>query len=170
MSQDQRFDPQFKNEGPPIHVLNGKLKRKLLFHGHPQKTGGDKRELLGRKKEERELSDERILGSGDFVAKVIKEIEERDEKVASGLIALPDLIHNVSEQTGMSKEAPVSKSRDQAVSSARTIISFLAAKKLGYTQSEIKNHLKISRIGVRNCIIRGEKMVDRCEKIWKKIT
>lgn len=78
--------------------------------------------------------------------------------MASGLIALPDLIHNVAEQTGMSKEALVSKSRDQAVSSARAIISFLAAKKLGYTQSEIKNHLKISRIGVRNCIIRGEKM------------
>ena len=58
--------------------------------GLVRSAGGDKRELLGRKKEERELSDERILGSGDFVAKVIKEIEGRDEKVASGLIALPD--------------------------------------------------------------------------------
>ena len=70
----------------------------------------------------------------------------------------------------MSKEALVSKSRDQGVSSARAIICFLAAKKLGYTQSEIKSLLKISRIGVRKCIIRGEKMIDKCEEIWEKLT
>jgi len=137
--------------------------------GLVRSAGGDKTGLLGRKKDEREKGDVRILGSGKFVAKVIKEIEGKDEKVASSLIALPDLIHNVTEQIGMSKEALVSKSRDQAVSSARAIICFLAAKKLGYTQSEIKSHLKISRIGVRNCIIRGEKMIDKCEEIWEKL-
>jgi len=57
----------------------------------------------------------------------------------------------------MSKEALVSKSRDQGVSSARAIICFLAAKKLGYTQSEIKSHLKISRIGGKELYHKGRK-------------
>jgi len=50
------------------------------------------------------------------------------------------------------------RSRNAAVSEARAIISFLGTRKLGETQTEIQRHLNISRIGVRNCIIRSEKM------------
>jgi REP element-mobilizing transposase RayT len=39
-------------------------------------AGGDKRTLLGRKKEERELYDERILGGGDFVAEALQKAGE----------------------------------------------------------------------------------------------
>ena len=40
--------------------------------GLVRSAGGDKRGLLGRKKGEREKGDQRILGSGDFVANVMK--------------------------------------------------------------------------------------------------
>ena len=46
---------------------------------------------------------------------------------------------------------------------------YLAAKEAGYTQTQIENHLNISRIGVRNCILRGEKMIDKCQEIWQKM-
>jgi predicted transcriptional regulator len=46
----------------------------------------------------------------------------------------------------------------------------MAAKEFGYTQTEIKSHLNISRIGVRNSILRAEKMLDTCQEIWEKIS
>jgi chromosomal replication initiation ATPase DnaA len=70
---------------------------------------------------------------------------------------LPDLITKVIHELGISHEALISKSRDAAVSEARAIISFLGTRKLGETQTKIQRHLNISRIGVRNCIIRSKK-------------
>ena len=40
--------------------------------GLVRSAGGDKTGLLGRKEEDKELSDQRILGSGDFVAEVLR--------------------------------------------------------------------------------------------------
>ena len=42
---------------------------------------------------------------------------------------------------------------------ARAIISYLAATEAGYSQTQIADHLNISRIGVRNSILRGQKMI-----------
>jgi len=44
--------------------------------GLVRSAGGNKEGLLGRKKEERELGDERILGSGDFVAEALQKAGE----------------------------------------------------------------------------------------------
>jgi len=41
-------------------------------------AGGKKSDLLGRKKEEREKGDERILGSGDFVSAILQDANERE--------------------------------------------------------------------------------------------
>jgi len=43
-------------------------------------SGGNKSGLLGRKKEDRELSGERVLGSGDFVAQVLEEASELEKE------------------------------------------------------------------------------------------
>ncbi|MBW1939594.1 MAG: transposase, partial [Deltaproteobacteria bacterium] len=48
--------------------------------GLVRSAGGDKRALLRRKREERELSDERILGSGDFVTTVLGKSHQADLK------------------------------------------------------------------------------------------
>ena len=70
---------------------------------------------------------------------------------------------------GLSTTALLSRSRDRKVSTARAVISYLAVKEVGYTQTEIKNHLNMSRIGVRNSILRAEEMIDICQEIWQKI-
>ena len=49
---------------------------------------GDRRGLLGRKKGEREKGDERILGSGDFVANVLEEANEFVERKTKYNISL----------------------------------------------------------------------------------
>ena len=133
-------------------------------------AGGDKGALLGRKKAEHERGDERILGSGDFVSEIIQESEKRWEETTWDRITLAALIQEVAEHMGISPSALLSQSRDRNISRARAIISYLAVKEAGYTQTEIENHLNISRIGVRNSILRGEKIVDICQKIWKEIS
>ena len=79
------------------------------------------------------------------------------------------LIQKVAQDMGISPIALLSQSRDRNVSRARAVISYLATKEAGYTQTEIKNHLDISRIGVRNSILRAEEMIDTCQRIWEKI-
>ncbi|MBW2663293.1 MAG: hypothetical protein JRD93_15210 [Deltaproteobacteria bacterium] len=58
-------------------------------------SGGDKAVLLGLKKEEREKGDARILGSGDFVANVMKDANEVLDQTAKFDISLDELISMV---------------------------------------------------------------------------
>ena len=58
-------------------------------------SGGNKSGLLGRKKEDRELSDERVLGSGDFVAQVLEEANELEERRIKNKISLEELLQKV---------------------------------------------------------------------------
>ena len=51
----------------------------------------------------------------------------------------------------------------------RGVISYLAAKKAGYTQKEVGDSLNVSRIVVRNSLQRGEKNLDICQQIWEKM-
>jgi len=137
--------------------------------GLVRSAGGDKRGLLGRKKGEHERGDERILGSGDFVSEIIQESEGKCEETTWNRIPLAVLIQEVAEHMGISPSALLAQSRDRNISRARAIISYLAAKEAGYTQTEIESHLNISRIGVRNSILRAEKMLDTRQEIWEKI-
>ncbi len=110
------------------------------------------------------------MGSGDFVSEIIQESEKRWEETTWDRITLAALIQEVAEHMGISPSALLSQSRDRNISRARAIISYLAAKEFGYTQTEIKSHLNISRIGVRNSILRAEKILDTCQEIWEKIS
>ena len=60
--------------------------------GLVRSAGGDKRGLLGRKKEEREKGDARILGSGDFVVQALEEADELHERSMNYSISLDELI------------------------------------------------------------------------------
>jgi len=96
-------------------------------------------------------------------------LQKRYEKIPLNPPPLPELIHKVAHYMGLNLTALLSGNRDRNVSTARAVISYLGAKEAGYTQTEIENHLNISRIGVRNCILRGEKMIDKCQEIWQQI-
>ena len=63
--------------------------------GLVRSSGGDKRGLLGRKKGEREKGDQRILGSGDFVANVMKDANEVLDQTVKFDISLDELISMV---------------------------------------------------------------------------
>ena len=101
-------------------------------------AGGDKKALLRRKREERELSDERILGSGDFVSNVMKDANEVLDQTAEFNISLDELISRVCAKFEIRVKDLVSKSRKRYLSQAR---------------------------GVSDCRERGKKIFDKPEII-----
>jgi len=85
--------------------------------------GGDKRGLLGRKKEEREKGDARILGSGDFVTVALKKAGEDWESQAGPRPPLEALINIVSEAFDLSSQQLKSRSRRRPIVDARSVLA-----------------------------------------------
>jgi hypothetical protein len=49
------------------------------------------------------------------------------------------------------------------------VFCFLAGKRAGFTQATIGDYLNLSRIGARNSILRGERILDMCDAVWGKV-
>ena len=133
--------------------------------GLVRSAGGEKAGLLGRKIEKRQLSDERILGSGDFVAKVLEEANEFVERRTRYNISLAELIQRVCMRFKTEPRDLISPSRRRQLSKARAVVSYLAVHELGYSGVQVGRELKISGKGVSMCVERGRKIVDNPEVI-----
>ena len=126
---------------------------------------GDRRGLLGRKKGEREKGDERILGSGDFVANVLEEANEFVERRTKYNISLAELIRRVCMRFKTEPSDLISPSRRRHLSKARAVVCYLAVHELGYSGVQVGRELKISGKGVSMCVERGKKILDNPEVI-----
>jgi len=124
-------------------------------------AGGDKRNLLGRKKEEWELGDARILGSGDFVGEALRKAGKFEEIKTRSKISLDELIDRVIKDVGIERNELTSSRRGQKVSYARAVISYLAVNQLGRSASDVARKLAISGMGVGKCVQRGNKILDK---------
>jgi len=133
--------------------------------GLVRSAGGNKGSLLGRKKEEREKGDERILGSGDFVANVMKDAKEVLDQRAKFDISLVELISRVCAKFGIRVKDLVSKSRKRQLSQARGVVCYLAVDELGYSGDNVARRLRISGRGVSDCRERGKKILDNSKII-----
>ncbi|MCD4825291.1 MAG: transposase [Phycisphaerae bacterium] len=135
--------------------------------GLVRSAGGDKRGLLGRKKEEHELGDARILGSGDFVANVMKDANEVLDQTSKFNISLDELISRVCAKFEIRVKDLVSRSRKRYISQARGVVCYLAVDELGYSGDDVARSLRISGRGVGDCRERGKKILDKPEIIGK---
>ncbi|MCK4467024.1 MAG: hypothetical protein KAU60_01590, partial [Desulfobacterales bacterium] len=124
-----------------------------------QKWGLCKGLLLGRKKEEREKGDERILGSGDFVAQALKRANELHERSIKSRISLNELIKRVSKDRNIDLKDLISSKRKKDISNTRAIISYLAAIELRHSGAKIASELRLSEKSVSRCIERGKKLL-----------
>jgi len=105
--------------------------------GLVRSAGGDASVLLLNRKEDRELSDDRILGSGDFVAFVIQGKNELKEKRLEKKIPLDALIRLVSDFLGIEKSEVFSRSRKKIVGKARALIAYYSIYEMGYKGAEV---------------------------------
>lgn len=135
--------------------------------GLVRSAGGNKVGLLGRKKEEREKGDERILGSGDFVNEALMKAGEDWEEGKKRKIPLAQLIGKVASHLGLKEASIISSSRKREISEARGIICYLAAIELRYSGAKIATALKLSEKSVSRCIERGKKMLDNDKQMYK---
>ena len=133
--------------------------------GLVRSAGGDKRGLLGRKKQEREKGDERILGSGDFVTEALAyaavEWEDRKDKE----IPVSELIEKVAVSLNMRPKIICSSSRKRKITEARALVCHFAINNLSYSASEVARSLSISRVNAGRCAERGKKVLDNYEDL-----
>ena len=81
--------------------------------------------------------DERILGSGDFVAQVLEEANELEERRIKNKISLEELLQKVSADMEIELKELMSPSRRTKISMARAIVSYWAVREMGYPGMEI---------------------------------
>jgi len=105
--------------------------------------------MMTRGLEERELSDERILGSGDFVESVLR---VNDNSSVSGKPSIDDVLKEVSEKSGISREQILGPSRSRRVSNARKQFFFVAHERAGAILSMLGRLTGRSHVAVRMAI------------------
>ena len=133
--------------------------------GLVRSAGGNKADLLGRKKEEREKGDARILGSGDFVNNILHDAEEEFENKYKEKMSLEELITIVAKAMGVSVEEIVSPSRKRKIAHARSVVTYAAIRNLGYRGTDIAKVLSLSSPTVSQNIDKGKFYVDRNEEL-----
>jgi len=132
--------------------------------GLVRSAGGDVSGLLGRKAEEREKGDARILGSGEFVMQALDKANETFERGFRPPISLDELTRRVTKDQGVDMEELVSSKRTEKISKARAIISYLAEMELKNSGKEIAKHLHLSEKSVSRCVERGKKLLGNGSK------
>ena len=138
--------------------------------GLVRSAGGDTSVLSPKRKEDRELSDERILGSGDFVSGVMKKANELMDDRARFSISLQDLASKVCSRFEITFDELASRRRKRNLSQARAVFCYLAVDQLGYSGENMARTLRISARAVSDCRDRGEKILDDLEIINEYLT
>ena len=133
--------------------------------GLVRSVGGETAGLLGRKAEEREKGDARILGSGDFVMQALDRANEVFEKGFKARISLDELAKRVTKDKGVDSKELISSKRTEKISNTRAIISYLAGMELNNSGKDIAKYLHLSEKSVSRCIERGKKIIDNDQKL-----
>lgn len=134
---DQGHDPQFSGGG---------LVRSL---------GGWSSVLSMRRKALKEETDERILGSGDFVHRVIKEAEDkslRQMKLKRSGLTLIKIIEQECKKGRISRKELESGSRRAKVSQTRALVARRGMQELGLSAAEIARHLGVATSSITRAI------------------
>jgi REP element-mobilizing transposase RayT len=119
--------------------------------------GGLKRSQAECKDGEYESFDERVLGCGDFVDGLKRNIELQTRM--QGAITLSRLLEVVSDIWGLDPEAVRRPSKTRAPAAARGIICHLAIFEFGYRGSDVGRFLRLGSSGVSLAARRGQKIV-----------
>jgi len=121
-------------------------------------SGGKKSGLVGRKAEEREKGDARILGSGDFVSETLQQVEASFERKYLPKRSIVELVEIVAGKLGLKPELICSGNRKRQYSDARSLLAWLAVEEVGHPAAEVARFLGITRMGVQKAVMRGSEL------------
>lgn len=115
--------------------------------------------------------DERLLGSSDFVERVLKQADEQLEekyRLQSNVIDLPSLIKKVAQYYKIGSDNLMSASKERSLTAARRVLCYIAVRKLGYKCSDLSKTIGISAATVSKAVAFGSK-VPQIEEIQKQL-
>jgi len=119
----------------------------LVGGGLIRSLGGWSEVLSLKRRGERVASDERILGSGDFIDQVLSEAEEKAKQTLGWKGRVPDLeslLSKVAEREGVEGEKVRGGDRRRSVVGARKIFCQLAVKRIGYSGAAVARFLGVT--------------------------
>jgi len=118
--------------------------------------GGLRRVMMSGIEDEPRMYDERVLGSGEFVQGLLGEspIAPSDPLI----LPLEILVEKVAEVFGVTIEEIRQPGRRKAVADARSLISYLGFRRMGYTGEAVARILGITRSGVCRRSAAGENL------------
>ena len=131
----------------------------LTGGGLIRSKGGWSKVESARRKGKREESDERILGSGDFVNAVYKELEEKARlqlKLRRTGTTISKIIDEACDENKVSVHELKGGSRRRKVCSLRIQIAMRGLDELGLSMAEIARHVGVSTSGIARAVKRFE--------------
>jgi len=109
--------------------------------------GGWSEVLSLRRKGEKRASDERILGSGEFIEEVLSEAEEKAKQTLGWRGRVPDLqtlLSKISRKEGVEQQEVQGGDQRRSVVSARKVFCQLAVKRMGYSGAAVARYLGVT--------------------------
>lgn len=141
-------------------------KPNLVGGGLLRSVGGWTSLKAHRRKGTRIKGDERILGSGDFVEKVLEraneELEQRTRFHAGGL-SLDTLVSSVADYYGLKADKLMTASKEPIVVKARSTLCYIGVRKLMLSGQQVALKLNITPSAVSKAIRRGESILRKTE-------
>jgi len=131
-------------------IIQGKRKE-LVGGGLIRSLGGWSQVLSMRRKGEKFASDQRILGSSEFVKTLLEEGNEREKETlrfGTKVTDLASLARQISKNEGITETELKSGSRRRKISKARRLFCQLSVVKIGYPGAQVARLLGVSTSAV----------------------
>ena len=132
----------------------------LMCGGLIRSMSGWSAVLASRRRGEREVADQRILGDGDFVKQVILGLDDlvkKNLRLSGQRIDLKVLAKKVSERYNVSTGELRLGGRRGAVVKARRAMSWIGVRELGYSGADVARYLGVTNSCVTRMISTGKK-------------
>jgi predicted transcriptional regulator len=165
--------------GPSRRGYAGFVKKGVSMGRRPDLVGGGLLRSLGgwsaikglRGDSIRFKGDERILGSSEFVQKVLKKANERldeESQIRTSGLDLNQLIDRVAARYNIEPAELKTASKQGTITLARRMLCYLAVRKLKLSCTAIARELNISPSAVSGAVNVGSNLLDR-NKIQKEL-
>lgn len=143
-------------------------KPELTGGGLTRSRSGTGRLLHAQEQNFEDLHDSRILGSGNFVRKVLQNLQRFEEK--DGLrLTLKELTERVATWSSLSTTDLTSGSKRAEIARARAVLSYLAVRLNRMKTTEVADFLNVSQSAISKCLLSGEKAVKKNNEIVDEI-
>ncbi len=114
-----------------------------------------------RRAKEFEKSDERILGDGDFVERVLavsQETKERKYEFLAQGIDIEEIVKRAAVLTGVEEALIWLPGKERNRVNARSLVCYWGVRHLGISMAELSRKSGLSLSGVTQSVARGEKL------------